>query len=193
MFYDKVFDSLLRGARMKICEIADIKKQDKILDVCCGTGAQASLFSKKSDSVYAIDLDQRMIEFALKRKNKVSFGVAYAEYLPFPSDFFDIVSISLALHEKDEQLRKAVVSEIKRVVKKNGKIIIVDYNMPLSFSFLIKTIERLAGEHHFRCFNNYLLKGGLETILKENNLEISASASAVGGIIKIIKIKKHES
>ena len=190
MLYDKIFDSLLKEARMKICEIAELEKQDRVLDVCCGTGAQAFLFSEKSDFVYAIDLDQRMIEFALKRKNKVNFGVAYAECLPFPSGFFDAVSISLALHEKDEQLRKSVVSEIKRVVKENGKIIIADYNT--SLPFLVRLIERLAGEYHFNCFKNYLLKGGMETIIKENNLEVEAETLVFVKIIKIIKTKKHE-
>ena len=190
MFYDKIFDSLLKKARMKICEITEAGKQERILDVCCGTGAQASLFSEKSDFVYAIDLDQRMIEFALRRKTKVNFGVAYAERLAFPSGFFDAVSISLALHEKEEKLIKSVVSEIKRVVKKKGKIVIADYNT--SLPFLVWTIERLAGERHFNCFKNYLLKGGLEAIIKESDLEVEAETLAFAKIIKIIKAKKHE-
>lgn len=189
MLYD-IFDFLLREARMKICETLEIKNQDRVLDVCCGTGAQASFFSKKSDFVYGIDLDPIMIGFALKRKTGANFGVAYAECLPFPSGFFDAVSISLALHEKDEQLRRAVVSEIKRVVKKNGKIIIADYDT--SLPFFVGIIEKLAGDYHFDCFKKYLFKGGLEAIIKENHLEVEAETSAVMGIIKIIKAKKYE-
>lgn len=182
MFYT-IFDYILREARTNVLEMAQIKKQDKILDVCCGTGAQAVLFSQKSDFVYGIDLDARMIEFAINRKSNIRFGVAYAENIPFPSEYFDVVSITLALHEKDEELRKLVFSEIKRVVKKDGRIIIADFNYPLPFfGFLVRIIERMAGKHHFNSFKNYLSLGGL------NNLEIKEQDFAIMNTIKIIKI-----
>ncbi len=190
MFYSNFFDNLLISVRKKVLEISDIQKQDRVLDVCCGTGDQATLFSNYSDFVYGIDLDSRMIEFAINRKSNVRFGVAYAEHIPFPDEYFDIVSISLALHEKDENLRKLVFSEIKRVVKKQGKIIIADYNYPLPFnfiSFLIIIIERMAGEYHFNSFKNYLSLGGLNNLTKE--LKIEKQDFAIRKIIKIIKIK----
>ena len=191
MFYSNFFDNLLISVRKKVLEISDIQKQDRVLDVCCGTGDQATLFSNYSDFVYGIDLDSRMIEFAINRKSNVRFGVAYAEHIPFPDEYFDIVSISLALHEKDENLRKLVFSEIKRVVKKQGKIIIADYNYPLPFnfiSFLIIIIERMAGEYHFNSFKNYLSLGGLNNLTKE--LKIEKQDFAIRKIIKIIKIIK---
>ena len=50
-------------------------------------------------------------------------------------------------------------------------------------SFIIKTIEFLAGKEHFKCFNDYIAKGGLDGIIKRrrqekflvlnNNIEIS--------------------
>jgi len=182
MFYT-FFDYVLREVRIKVLEMAQIKKQDKVLDVCCGTGDQAVLFSHHSDYVYGIDLDAKMIEFAINRKSNVRFGVAYAECLPFPSEYFDVVSITLALHEKDEGLRQLVFSEIKRVVKKNGRIIIADYNYPLPFlGFLVRIIERLAGEYHYTSFKNYLSLGGL------NNLEFKEQNFVINNIIKIIKL-----
>jgi ubiquinone/menaquinone biosynthesis C-methylase UbiE len=178
-----VFDYILREARSRVLEMAQVKKQDKVLDVCCGTGDQAVMFSRHSDFVYGVDLDARMIEFAINRKSNVRFGVAYAQHLPFPDQYFDIVSTTLALHEKDEELRKLVFSEIKRVVKKNGRIIVADFNCPLPFmGFLVRIIERMAGEHHYNSFKNYLSLGGL------NSLEIKEKSFAVNNIIKIIKI-----
>jgi len=178
-----ILDYILRSVRTKVLEMSEIKKQDKVLDVCCGTGAQAFLFSRHSDFVYGIDLDARMIEFAINRKSNVRFGVAYAEHLPFPDHYFDVVSITLALHEKDEELRQLVFSEIKRVVKKDGRIIIADYNYPLPFlGFLVRIIERLAGEYHYESFKNYLSLKGL------NNLEFKEQSFAIMNTIKIIKI-----
>jgi ubiquinone/menaquinone biosynthesis C-methylase UbiE len=182
-FYAIFFDNILREVRSKVLEMAQIKKQDKVLDVCCGTGAQAVLFSRHSDYVYGVDLDSKMIEFAINRKSNIRFGVAYGEYLPFSSEYFDVVSITLALHEKDEELRKLVFSEIQRVVKKDGKIIVADFNYPLPFfGFLVRIIERMAGEYHYNSFKNYLSLGGL------NNLKIKEKCFAIMNTIKIIKI-----
>ncbi|MDD3292505.1 MAG: class I SAM-dependent methyltransferase [Candidatus Pacebacteria bacterium] len=191
MFYANFFDNLLKSVRKKVLEMANIQKQDKVLDVCCGTGAQAILFSNYSDFVYGIDLDNRMIEFALNRKSRVNFGVAYAEHIPFPSEYFDIVSISLALHEKDEKLRKMIFSEIKRVVKKDGRIVIADYNYPLPFnfiSFLVVMIERMAGNYHFNSFRNYLSLKGLDDLIKE--LKIEKQSFAIKKTIKIVNLKQ---
>lgn len=184
MFYS-FFDYFLRETRLKILEVSQIKKQDKVLDVCCGTGEQAILFSKKSNYVYGIDLDSKMIEFAIKKNSNVKFGVAYAEHIPFPDNYFDVVSITLALHEKDEKLRDLVFKEIKRVVKKEGRIIIADYNYPMPFnfsSFVVKTIEWLAGKYHYESFKNYLSHKGL------NNLNIKKQYLVFNKIIKIIEI-----
>lgn len=191
MFYANFFDNLLKGVRKKVLKISNIQKQDKVLDVCCGTGAQAILFSDHSDFIYGIDLDHKMIEFALNRKSRVNFGAAYAEYIPFPDEYFDVVSISLALHEKDEKLRQMIFSEIKRIIKKNGRIIIADYNYPLPFSFisfLIIMIERMAGDYHFNSFKNYLSSKGLNDLIK--GLKIEKQSFAIKKTIKIIKFKK---
>lgn len=180
-----ILDHLLREVRIKVSNISQIKKQDKVLDVCCGTGDQAVLFSKYSDFVYGIDLDQKMIDFAIKRNSNVRFGVAYGELLPFPDEYFDIVSITLALHEKDESLREKVFNEIKRVVKKGGNIIIADYNCPMPFNFLsivVKIIEWFAGDYHYNSFKNYLSKNYL------NDLKIKEQEFAIKNIIKIVKI-----
>lgn len=178
-------DYILREVRIKVANIAQIKKQDKVLDVCCGTGDQAMWFSKYSDFVYGIDLDYRMIDFAIKKNSNIRFGVAYGECLPFPDEYFDVVSITLALHEKDEKLREKVFNEIKRVVKKDGRIIIADYNCPMPFnllSILVRIIEWFAGDYHYKSFKNYLSKNGL------NNLQAKEQEIVFKNIIKIIKI-----
>jgi ubiquinone/menaquinone biosynthesis C-methylase UbiE len=184
MFYF-ILDYFLREVRASVLEISQIKREDKVIDICCGTGDQAVLFSKKSDFVYGIDLDYKTIEAALKRKSNVFFGVAYAEKLPFPDNYFDVVSISLALHEKDEELRKLVINEIKRIVKEDGRVIIADYNYPMPFNFLsilIRIIEWLAGDYHHDSFKNYLSSKGL------NNLKVKKQKLVFKKTIKIIKI-----
>ena len=141
---------------------------DKVLDVCCGTGDQVFYYSSRGALAYGIDADVKMIGLAKsdKRKNDhASFQVGNATKLPFEDGYFDYASISLALHEKERDVRDLVISEIKRVVKKGGGIVFIDFQAPMPgniHSYIIKMIEFFAGKDHFRCFNDYMKQGGFD-------------------------------
>lgn len=191
--YSNIIDPFLRRLRTKVLSFSLIEKDTKILDVCCGTGNQCLYFSQKSNFVFGIDLDESMIKLS-KRNKKINLRVADAQKIPFKENYFDLVSISLALHEKDAELRNKIISEIKRVTKRKGIIIIADYSSPLPnnpFSFIIKTVERIAGENHFRCFNEYILSGGIDKILKDNNLSFDKEEFIYFNTIRIIRIRKN--
>lgn len=176
----KIIDFFLKDIRIKMAEIALLKKESKVLDVCCGTGNQADYYALKSDYVWGIDID------TVERDGNPKIIIGDARSMPFEDKYFDVTSICLALHEKDHELRDKVIKEMERVTKKNGKMIVADYVVPRPLnlnSFIIKTIEFLAGKEHFKCFNDYIAKGGLDGIIKRrrqekflvlnNNIEIS--------------------
>jgi len=198
--YSNIIDPLLRSVRIKILEISLIKKDSVVLDVCCGTGDQSFYYAQKSNHVFGIDIDPHMIGLTGKRKqqkkdNNPVFIIADAGNLPFEDNYFDLVSICLALHEKNEELRNKALAEIKRVTKKDGTIIIVDYSVPLPnnpLSLFVKIIEFFAGKNHFDCFNNYIKTGGVEKILKYNNLEAKENIFLAGGMLKLIKIINYQ-
>lgn len=193
--YSNIIDPLLKSVRAKIAEEALVKKDSVVLDVCCGTGDQAFYYAKISDYVFGIDLDPKMIALAEERKRKensnVFFEVGDASKLPFENDYFDIVSICLALHEKNEELRNKVLAEIKRVTKLNGEIIIVDYSAPLPnnpTAWLVSGIEWLAGKDHFSCFRDYLKKGGLKYLLRQSGLKVEKNILISNRTMEITKI-----
>jgi ubiquinone/menaquinone biosynthesis C-methylase UbiE len=192
--YTNIIDPILKSVRVEMLKIAALKKDSVVLDVCCGTGDQAFYYAKVSDCVFGIDLDPVMIDFANKKKQKQNstacFKVADASNLPFNDNYFDIVSICLALHEKNEELRNKIISEMKRVAKKGGEIMIVDYTVPMPDNFtawFIRTIEWFAGKEHFNYFNEYLKKGGLKELLKQNNLSVQSSKLIANGTMELIK------
>lgn len=188
--YSNTIDYLLKGVRIKILENSLIKKDDFVLDVCCGTGDQAFYYAQKSNHVFGIDLDPKMTGLKKKEKNP-SIITADARKLPFEDNYFDLTSICLALHEKDEKLRNQIIDEMKRVTKKRGTIMIVDYNVPLPnnpSSLFIKAIEFFAGKNHFACFNDYIKTGGLDKILNQNQLKIKEELLLLEGTIKLIKV-----
>ena len=155
-----------------------MKAGDRVLDVCCATGDQVIHYARRGIIASGIDLSSGMIKLAEKNKRSQdlengSFQIADARNLPFKDSFFDYASISFALHEKERTARDKIITEMKRVVKKRGTLIFIDFQVPLPsnlYIYLVKAIEFMAGRKHYRCFRDYVKQGGLTEILKKNQL-----------------------
>ena len=193
--YATVIDPLLRGIRLYTIEFSGMKTGDKVLDVCCGTGDQAFNYAKVGIIVTGIDSDPNMLKLARKDSRRqdigiVSFQLADAQNLPFKGGFFDYASISFALHEKERAARDKIITEMKRVVKKDGALIFLDFQVPLPknlFTLLVNIIEFMAGRNHHRHFKDYIAQGGLDEILKKNQLAAQKRNYLNDGLITIIK------
>jgi ubiquinone/menaquinone biosynthesis C-methylase UbiE len=177
--YSIFIDPLLRDLRKFVISFGEIKKGEKVLDVGCGTGDQALHFAKSGAIVAGIDISSEMIKTALEKKKKekfedILFQAADATDLPFLDPVFDVALISLVLHEIESKKRDKVISEMKRVVKKGGRLIFVDFNVPFPktiSAFFVKLIERFAGKGHHLNFQSYLKEGGLPALLERNDLK----------------------
>jgi ubiquinone/menaquinone biosynthesis C-methylase UbiE len=199
-FYSTLVDPLLKEVRTRIPDFSGMKKGDKVLDICCGTGDQAFHYKKRDIVAVGIDLNPKMIETAEKRKERerakdVFFLSANAANLPFEDNFFDFASISLALHEITRHMRDEIVSEMKRVVKEDGHLVFIDFSVPLPKkfnSFLIRSVEFLAGRKNFHNFKDYYGQGGLPFILKKNEQEEEKIEYLGGGLITVIKAKNSK-
>jgi len=171
-------EPLMHSIRTRIPRFAGMKSGERILDVCCGTGALALYYARKGILATGIDLNPRMIEVAENKRKKlslttVSFHVGDAIYLPFKDNVFDYASLSMSLHEKEREDRDRIISEMKRVVKEKGDLIFIDYRLPLPrvpVSSTVKMIEFIAGREHNRCFKDYVKQGGLDELLNNNHL-----------------------
>jgi len=146
------FEEFLEG---KVCQrllyaftLADLKKGMSALDVGTGRGELAVKCAKAGVDAKAIDYSQAAIEIAresLKRVDKevakrVSFEKMNAKKISYPDKSFDVVfMIDVVEHLYPEELRQAF-SEIKRVLKPGGKLIIHTPN-----AWLIKPLYFLAG------------------------------------------------
>jgi len=98
----------------------DIPLQGKrILDVGCGTGAWgASLLNFKPKEVFAVDFSKKMLNEARKKHPEINFQQASAEDLNiFQDNEFDIVTASYVLHGVTKEVRKRMLTEMKRVAK----------------------------------------------------------------------------
>ena len=194
--YATIVDPLLRDIRLYTPKFSGIRAGDRALDVCCGTGDQVYFYAEAGIIATGIDLEPNMLKLAEKDKRRrrvldnVSFQLADAQNLPFADDSFDYASISFALHEKERSARDKVISEMQRVVKKEGALIFIDFQAPLPktlIAYLVRALEFIAGRQHRRCFKDYLEQGGLDMILKRYRLTQEKRDYLNDGLITIIK------
>jgi ubiquinone/menaquinone biosynthesis C-methylase UbiE len=113
------FELLLSDIRKKV--VQQIKPTHKsVLDVATGTGSLAIDLSDTAEKVVGIDLSAKMLEVAEKKNNKnnLTFLQMDASKMVFDDEEFDIVTISLGLHDMPLEIRTLVLEEVKRVLKK---------------------------------------------------------------------------
>lgn len=184
-FYGNIIDPILRGLRKKL--LTEVSSNVTVIDIACGTGAQAFQLAEKVKRVVGVDVSESMIKYARQRGKKqgvknVEFVVANATKLKiFADKEFDVAILSLALHQFPTELYSPILNETKRVAQ---QIIIVDYAVPLpkNIAGLASRItEFLAGKEHNRCFGEYYETGGLEKILPENGIVINKLKRFGGG------------
>jgi len=195
--YASVIDPVLHHTRTRLPGFAGMKAGDRVLDVCCGSGAQVYEYLRKGIAAQGLDIDPHMLALAKRYYSTPgaapdTFIEGDAAHMPFPDGSFDFTSISLALHDKDTTLAYAIVAEMKRVTRQGGMIVFLDYSMPLPRSlkgFLIRATERLAGGEHFRNFNGYLENGGLDRITENNGLAAVKTERLLGGNITLVLAK----
>lgn len=184
-FYGNFIDPLLKGMREKLA--THILKNETVIDIACGTGAQVFRLAEKAKRVVGIDLSESMIKYAwnqckIRRIENIEFVVADAtKLLPFDDNEFDVAIMSLALHQFPPAAYEPILNEMKRVAK---RIVIVDYAVPVPNNLVgkaSKIIEFLAGREHNRCFKKYCRAGGLETILAQNGIVMNKLKHFDGG------------
>lgn len=128
-YYDKVritSPEILNFWASKIAHYGSIDKDSKVLDIGCGTGRFSKALAEITGAqVYAIDPSQEMLDKAKKKdKNKnIEWSKGKAEDLPFPDEYFDCVYMTFVFHQIKD--RKRAVQEMHRVLKKEGKCLVM--------------------------------------------------------------------
>lgn len=103
---------------------------EKLLDIGCGTGqfAIAALFRFPKLRVWGLDLSAKMLDQGAERwaafADRLQPVRGDSERLPFADGTFDVVTCSHSFHHYPRQA--AAVGEMFRVLKPNGKLLILD-------------------------------------------------------------------
>lgn len=106
-------------------------KNEKIVDMCCGTGGLTFSIrenSSETSNIIGIDKNENRIKIA-KTKNpykNVKFIVADIMQLEFEDNFFDKIFIAHVMHEMIHEMRLLVLFEAKRILTNGGEVIILE-------------------------------------------------------------------
>lgn len=170
--YD-VVEVFARHIRIKVVSESGLSQGARVLDMACGTGAQSIAFAKKGFSVVGVDLSPDMLAQAKKKIRKdydMTFLCQDASSVPYADSHFDLATISFGLHNMPEEIGAAVLKEMRRVTKPNGKIVIVDYDVPQnSFSaFLGRAVAKIWEGKYYDHFQEV----GLQHYLNRTKLSI---------------------
>ncbi|MDO5293514.1 MAG: methyltransferase domain-containing protein [bacterium] len=149
--YDTSFDGkYVRSMYPELVERIRKEKPKTVLDLGCGNGnVLAELMSDNKIKLFGADLSSQMVEEAMKRVPTGTFCVANAEDLPYEDNSFDVIVCNASFHHYTNPIR--VVEEMKRVLKKNGTLILGDPTAPFSLylKFLNWTLRWMkSGDFH---------------------------------------------
>lgn len=185
--YDPFLFFPLRKVRRAVLECLSEYRDKAILDLCCGTGFQLKLLARHGfTDLHCLDLSEDMLSIARKSDYPITTYTADAVNTGFEDGSFDVVSLSFALHEKTTETARGVLKEARRVLKNDGRLLVVDFlfdeETKLTGRLGVTAVERIAGGEHYRNFKNYIRAGGLAGLVdSEDFREIRRRRAIAGG------------
>ena len=184
-YYDKLMDIFTLGAYSsfikKAIQLINIQPNDKIIDLGAGTGRNACIMANylsTKGEFLGLDISNEMVT-QFERKcaslpNAKIVNQRIDEPVPYENEF-DKVFISFVLHGFPQDVRRKIIRNAFKVLKKRGEFFILDYNefsikeMPLylkipfkliecpyAFDFVEKNWQKILAEEGFNHFEKHL-------------------------------------
>jgi ubiquinone/menaquinone biosynthesis C-methylase UbiE len=155
---------------------------DRILDIACGTGEfeRMVLGENPTQQMVGVDISQEMLAIArqkLHSYSNVSFQVGSASALPFPDQSFDVIVSANAFHYFDDPI--ASLTEVKRVLRPNGKVVILDWCKDFLFCRVLDIALKWTDPAHQQCYT----QRELHNFLTSSGFNINASAKVRFGMV----------
>lgn len=112
---------------------AAVRPGMKVLDIAGGTGDLARAFARQAGptgEVWLTDINRSMLSVGRDRLLDdgvlIPTAVCDAEFLPFPDNYFDRVSVAFGLRNMTHKDR--ALAEMTRVLKPGGKLLVLEFS-----------------------------------------------------------------
>jgi phosphatidylethanolamine/phosphatidyl-N-methylethanolamine N-methyltransferase len=179
--YDRLFGAVFEPGRRALSQAVASLQPVSILEVGVGTGLVLCQYPPTS-AIVGIDISDDMLAIARDRaaqltSHDIKLFAMDAETMDFPDGYFDCVAIPYVLSVTPNPQR--LVSEIRRVCRKGGTIVIVNHFSGSRFWwFMEKALRSLSDRIGFRsdfCYNEQILQHDwkIESVRNVNFLGLS--------------------
>ena len=137
------------------------KKEIKIMDLGCGSGATVSFLSKEGFSTYGIDASKTAIKYSEQRlkneKLEAKLLVGDFKKLPYKNSYFNCITDIASLQHNDDDAIRSILSEVHRTLVSDGLI----------FLMLIKDNKELSDKQFY---TNYIDQNKIDDLLHQFNI-----------------------
>ncbi|MFZ0612364.1 MAG: class I SAM-dependent methyltransferase [Desulfobacterales bacterium] len=182
--YDLLLEPVLGGLRRVGAGLTPPLKNKRVLDIGCGTGSFLARCARNGATVFGIDRSAAMLA---KARKKIGTGAGLnfgdAARAPFRAGAFDLIALTMALHEMAPATRSAVIEEARRLLAAGGYLLVIDYHggavrspWGRMFRLLGFCAELAAGGEHFRNYRHFMASGGLAALIGTHCLRVVRQA-----------------
>jgi ubiquinone/menaquinone biosynthesis C-methylase UbiE len=146
VFYELIIRVVTRGKekafRGFVNDLVGLQPGETVLEVGCGTGTQALLAKEsvgETGRVSAIEPSLEMVAYARRKATRrglvVDIQPGVIERLDFPDKSLDVILCIIVLHHMPDETKVQGIKEMARVLKPDGRLLVVDSNLDLLPSF----------------------------------------------------------
>jgi ubiquinone/menaquinone biosynthesis C-methylase UbiE len=102
--------------------------KSSLLDVGCGVGTLHYHLADTFTHICGVDVSPKSIEIAKERHVEFDYRVMERTCIPYPAAIFDMVTAINVLHHIDPPARQSLLLELKRVVRPDGLVCVIEHN-----------------------------------------------------------------
>ncbi|MFT4173800.1 MAG: bifunctional demethylmenaquinone methyltransferase/2-methoxy-6-polyprenyl-1,4-benzoquinol methylase UbiE [Rhodocyclaceae bacterium] len=135
--YD-VMNDLMSGGMHRLwkaftIQVANVRPGERVLDVAGGTADLSLAFAKRvgpSGQVWLTDINHAMLSVGRDRVvdkgHLLPVAQCDAEKLPFPDDYFDLVTVAFGLRNMTH--KNLALAEMRRVLRPGGRLLVLEFS-----------------------------------------------------------------